>query len=65
MGVGEDIPNELKPAIYNTGITVLGMNSVVPDGVVLGKNCVISGATVAEDYPDGRLESGKSVMREV
>ena len=65
MGVGEDIPNELKPAIYNTGITVLGMNSVVPDGVVLGKNCVISGATVAADYPDGRLESGKSVMREV
>ena len=65
MGVGEDVANELKPAIYNTGITVLGMNSVVPDDVVLGKNCVISGATVAADYPDGRLESGKSVMREV
>ena len=65
MGVGEDVANELKPAIYNTGITVLGMNSVVPDDVVLGENCVISGATVAADYPDGRLESGKSVMREV
>ena len=65
MGVGEDVPNELKPAIYNTGITVMGMNSIVPDGVVMGKNCVISGATVAEDYPDGKLASGKSVIREV
>ena len=65
MGVGEDVPNELKPNIYNTGITVLGMNSIVPDGVMLGKNCVIYGKTVAEDYPEGRLESGKSVVREV
>ena len=65
MGVGEDVPNELKPAIYNTGITVMGMNSIVPDGVVMGKNCVISGETVAADYPDGKLASGKSVIREV
>ena len=65
MGVGEDVPNELKPAIYNTGITVMGMNSIVPDGGVMGKNCVISGETVAADYPDGKLASGKSVIREV
>ena len=65
MGVGEDVPNKQKPAIYNTGITVLGMNSIVPDGIVMGKNCVISGKTVAEDYPDGKLESGESVVREV
>ena len=65
MGVGENIPNEAKPNIYNTGITVMGMNSIVPDGVVMGKNCVIYGKTVAEDYPEGRLESGKSVVREV
>ena len=59
MGVGENIPNEAKPNIYNTGITVLGMNSSVPDGIVMGKNCVIYGRTFPEDYPDGRLESGK------
>ena len=65
MGVGENIPNEAKPNIYNTGITVLGMNSSVPDGIVMGKNCVIYGRTSPEDYPDGRLESGKAVVREV
>lgn len=57
--------NEAKPNIYNTGITVLGMNSSVPDGIVMGKNCVIYGRTFPEDYPDGRLESGKAVVREV
>ena len=65
MGVGENIPNEAKPNIYNTGITVLGMNSSVPDGIVMGKNCVIYGRTFPEDYPNGRLESGKAVVREV
>ena len=65
MGVGENIPSEAKPNIYNTGITVLGMNSSVPDGIVMGKNCVIYGRTFPEDYPDGRLESGKAVVREV
>lgn len=65
MGMGENIPNEAKPNIYHTGITVLGMQSSVPDGVSLGKNCVICGRTAAEDYPNGRLESGKAIVREV
>lgn len=65
MGFGENIPNEAKPNIYQTGITVMGMHSSVPDGVTLGKNCVVYGRSVAEDYPDGVLASGKSVVREV
>jgi len=64
IGVGENIPNELKPKIYNTGITVIGQNSVVADGVEIGKNCVIHGKTSFEDYMDGKLESGKSVIKE-
>ena len=64
MGVGEDIPNEDKPKIYNTGITVVGNNTVVPPDITIGKNCVIYGKTTAENYPDGKLESGKSVIVE-
>ena len=64
LGEGENIPNELKPNIYNTGITVVGENSVIPDGVHIGKNCVIYGKTSAEDYPDGVVASGKSVIKE-
>ena len=64
LGEGENIPNELKPNIYNTGITVVGENSVIPDGVHIGKNCVIYGKTSVEDYPNGVVASGKSVIKE-
>lgn len=64
LGEGENIPNELKPSIYNTGITVVGENSVIPDGVHIGKNCVIYGKTSVEDYPNGVVASGKSVIKE-
>ena len=61
MGMGENTPNKLKPWIYDAGITVVGENSVVPDGVTIGKNCVIHGVTIAEHYTDMRLESGETL----
>lgn len=64
MGIGENIPNEVKPNIYNTGITVIGANTEVPNDLIIGKNCVIYGKTTAEDYENNRLESGKVVLRE-
>lgn len=64
MGVGENITNELKPNIYNTGITVLGDHTIIPDNVEIGKNCVVFGKTTSEDYPEAKLESGKSIMNE-
>ncbi len=64
MGVGENIVNEDKPNIYNTGITVVGQDSYVPEGVKIGKNCVIYGASKASDYENGELPSGKSCVVE-
>lgn len=61
LGVGEDIPNKLKPHIYFFGLVTIGENSVVPDGVKIGKNTAISGKTVSEDYPNGILESGETI----
>ena len=37
---------------------------MIPEGVSIGKNVVISGVTTVEDYPGGRLESGKSLVKE-
>ncbi len=64
MGGGENTPNELKPNIYNTGITVIGSNTLVPAGIQIGKNCVIYGKTSDEDYIDNKLPSGQSVIIE-
>ena len=61
MGMGENVANKLKPKLYDTGITVIAEGSYVPDGVVIGKNCVIDGITNIENYPNMRLESGETL----
>ncbi len=62
IGEGDNIPNEDKPNIYDTGITVVGEYTNIPDNVWIGKNCVIYGNTTNENYTDNRLESGKSIV---
>jgi glucose-1-phosphate adenylyltransferase len=64
IGSGENVPNQNKPKIYNTGISVIGSDTVVPDNINIGKNCVIYGITTAKDYVDNKLESGESVILE-
>ena len=53
LGIGEEAVNEFKPQIYSFGLVTIGENSVVPDGVTIGKNTAISGVTTPEDYPEG------------
>ena len=64
IGVGDNIENEMKPKIYNTGITVVGHMTTIPNNVVIGKNCVLLGNTTEKDFADGVLQSGKSVIVE-
>ncbi len=64
IGEGDDTPNIDKPKVYDTGITVIGEHSSVPNNVRIGKNCVISGLTLPENYPNNALESGHSVIAE-
>ena len=64
IGVGEEAPNVLKPAVYSFGIATIGECAVIPSGVKIGKNTVISGETVPEDYPDGELVSGGAIVKD-
>ncbi|MDE7113417.1 MAG: glucose-1-phosphate adenylyltransferase, partial [Acetatifactor sp.] len=63
LGVGEEAENETAPHIYNHGIVTVGEKSVIPDGVAVGKNSVISGVTSASDYKDSCLASGKTLIK--
>lgn len=63
MGVGEDLPNKAKPDIYSFGLVTIGENSQIPDNVQIGKNTAISGATVKEDYVNGLLASGETLIK--
>ncbi len=61
LGVGDEAENETKPGIYRDGIVTIGEKSVLPDGVLVGKNTMISGVTTEKDYPDHVLESGRTL----
>lgn len=63
FGIGSDVPNKLKPAVYSFGLVTVGENSVIPGQVQIGKNTAISGATSKEDYPNGVLESGETLIK--
>ena len=63
LGVGEEVPNVEKPKIYNSGLVTIGENSVIPDGIKIGKNTAISGVTVPEDYTDGMLPGGGIIIK--
>ena len=63
LGIGPDVPNKVKPNIYSFGLVTIGENSVIPDGVQIGKNTAISGVTESRDYPDGVLESGETLIK--
>ena len=63
MGVGEEAPNVLKPAVYGFGLVTIAENTVIPSNVKIGKNTAISGETTPEDYPDGELVSGGAIVK--
>ena len=63
MGIGEEVPNQLQPKIYSFGLVTVGEDSYIPPNVKIGKNTAISGNTTRSDYPDGILESGKSIIK--
>lgn len=63
LGAGEEAENETAPHIYNHGLVTVGEKTVIPSGITIGKNTVISGNTVPEDYDNSTLASGKTLIK--
>ena len=64
LGVGEFAESKLNPKVYAFDLVTVGEDSVIPDGVSVGKNTAISGETTVEDYPDNQLASGEYIIKE-
>ena len=58
VGTGEYADSKLDKRVYNCDLV-----TVDEDGVKIGRNTAISGVTEAEDYPDGKLESGGYIIK--
>lgn len=63
LGAGEFAPSKYDPKVYQFDLVTIGEHSVIPEQVKIGKNTAISGVTVPEDYPDGSLASGESIIK--
>ena len=63
LGTMEEKENDTKPGIYNSGLVTIGEKSVIPSDVKIGKNAVVSGETDSNDYPNGILDSGKTLIK--
>ena len=64
LGVGEYAPSTLNEKVYASDLVTIGEDSVIPDGVSIGKNTAISGVTEPPDYPDGMLAGGGAIIKE-
>ena len=63
LGVGEYAPSTYDQKVYQFDLVTIGENSVIPDGVQVGKNTAIAGETTVGDYPDGLLASGNYIIK--
>ena len=63
IGVGEYAPSIYDQKVYQFDLATIGENSIIPDGVKIGKNTAIAGETTVGDYPDGLLASGNYIIK--
>lgn len=63
LGTLAEKENDTRPDIYNSGLVTVGEKSIVPANVKIGKNAVVFGETTASDYPNGVLDSGKTLIK--
>ena len=60
-GPYDGAPNRQEPSRLNTGITVVGKQSIVPRGARLGRNVKIGEGVKTSDYATRVVRSGGSV----
>jgi len=66
IGDGDDItPNKQEPARLDTGITLVGKLSRLPDNLTVGRNCKIGSNLRPEDFKTDTLASGETVENSV
>jgi glucose-1-phosphate adenylyltransferase len=62
IGTGDDsTPNKLEPGRLNTGITLIGKRTHLPDNLTVGRNCKIGSDLRPEDFSASVLASGETI----
>lgn len=62
VGDGDDnTPNSSMVDVLNTGLTLVGKNAVVPEGVTLGRNVVVHAGTREDAFKKKKYASGSNI----
>jgi glucose-1-phosphate adenylyltransferase len=62
IGYGDDMtPNKLEPHLLNSGITLIGKRTHLPDNLKVGRNCKIGTDLLPGDFPNDTLASGETI----
>lgn len=63
VGYGDDrmTPNRLYPKHLYTGITLVGKRAIIPDGITIGRNCIVSPGVGIDDFATGVVASGETI----
>lgn len=62
-GIGEYAENIFNSKIYNSKITVIGSDAVIPDNVTIGCNVVIDNQIMPGDFPFTYIPSGYALLK--
>ncbi|MGQ9472892.1 MAG: glucose-1-phosphate adenylyltransferase [Candidatus Caldatribacteriaceae bacterium] len=66
IGYGEDFtPNRRFPQMLQSGLTVVGKNTRIPPGTIVGRNCRIGSDLSGESFPGSFIPSGESLENKV
>jgi glucose-1-phosphate adenylyltransferase len=55
-------PNSLLPDVVNSGITVIGTQTRLPDGIRIGKNCLVGNDLSPEVIPSRDIVCGETIL---
>ncbi len=62
VGCGDAAPNRLFPQTLSSGVTVVGKGSLIPAGLRIGRNCIVSPDMRETDFPPAEVPSGAVVI---
>jgi len=65
IGVGEFKESVIDKKVYNSNITVIGYNTVIPQGMTIGKNCVIDNYVTEKDFTSKEVKSGEGIIKQI
>ncbi|MDI6807758.1 MAG: glucose-1-phosphate adenylyltransferase family protein [Candidatus Eisenbacteria bacterium] len=66
IGAGEEMtPNKECPEHLSSGITIVGKNAILPDGIEVGRNCKIYPGVRPHNFHSAKIASGETIRGEL